>query len=416
MPRPDEILYAMRSGKEQSPELIEAFVKGVTDGSVSRPQAAAWLAWAFTRGLSDRETIALTRAMTDSGSILRWGEGPPLIDKHSTGGVGDKVSLVLAPLWAELGYRVPMISGRGLGHTGGTLDKLESIPGYRTDLDSASLTSILSSIGCFITGQTADLAPADRVLYALRNETCTVESVPLIVGSILSKKLASGVRKLVLDVKFGSGAFMTRTEDARALARALVRVSNGSGLPCHALLTDMDTPIGCAVGHALEVKESITVLEGKGPEDLRKLVLALAEDPRAEAVLASGAAAERFRKMVAAQGGRLGGKLQGAGTGVREVRAYRSGHVKRCDARAIGRAAFALGGGRLRAEDPIDYGVGIEIVAKRGAKVRAGDVLALVHHRDGRAAEEAMRGVREAYDLADAPAPEPPLVLERVTG
>lgn len=416
MPRPDELLYAMRTAKEQSAENITAFVRGVTDGSVSRAQASAWLAWAFTRGLTDAETIALTRAMTASGTVLRWGDGPPLIDKHSTGGVGDKVSLVLAPLWAELGYRVPMISGRGLGHTGGTLDKLESIPGFRTDIDPSKLTSILAEVGCFITGQTADLAPADRILYALRNETCTVESTPLIVGSILSKKLASGVHKLVLDVKFGSGAFMTRTEDARALARALVRVANGSGLPCHALLTDMDTPIGCAVGHALEVKEARAVLEGKGPDDLRRLVLALAEDPRAEAVLASGAAVERLRKMVAAQGGRLDGKLQGAGCGVREIRAYRSGFVRRCDARAIGRAAFVLGGGRLRAEDPLDYGVGVELVAKRGVKVRAGDVLATVHHRDGRAVEEAMRGVREAYELGDAPLPEPPLVLERVTG
>jgi pyrimidine-nucleoside phosphorylase len=415
MPRPDELLYAMRTGSEQPEENIRAFVRGIVDGSVSRPQAAAWLAWAYQRGLGEAETVALTRAMTESGTVLRWGEGPALVDKHSTGGVGDKVSLVLAPLWAELGYRVPMISGRGLGHTGGTLDKLESIEGFRTDLGPDKLSSILGSVGCFITGQTEDLAPADRILYALRNETCTVESIPLIVGSILSKKLASGIRRLVLDVKTGSGAFMQRTEDARARALALVRVAQGSGLPCHALLTDMDTPLGHAVGNTLEVKEAMDTLEGRGPADLRDLTLALADDPRAAEVLASGAAAERFRKMISAQGGRPG-MLKSSGCARQQVRAYRSGIVRRCDARAIARAAFALGAGRLRADDPIDPGVGVELVAKRGDPVKAGGVLAVVVHRAGRALEEASRAVREAYEIGDGPPRAIPLVLERVTG
>ncbi|MEQ1507016.1 MAG: thymidine phosphorylase, partial [Myxococcota bacterium] len=253
----DELLYAMRSGEPQPPDAIRAFVAGVVDGSVSRPQAAAWLAWAFVRGLTDDETVALTRAMTASGATLQWGDGPEIVDKHSTGGVGDKVSLVLAPLWAELGYRVPMVSGRGLGHTGGTLDKLESIPGYRTDLDEAGLRRVLADVGCFVSGQTASLAPADGVLYALRNETCTVESIPLIVGSILSKKLAAGVSRLVLDVKCGSGAFMQAEDDARALAAALVRVARGAGTTCSALVTSMDRPLGRAVGNALEVREAI---------------------------------------------------------------------------------------------------------------------------------------------------------------
>ena len=241
----DDILRVKRSGGRLTDEQVLGFVNGVVDGSVSRPQAAAWLAFAFTRGLDDGEAIALTRAMTDSGARLSWsGIDGPFIDKHSTGGVGDKVSLILAPLWAELGWKVPMISGRGLGHTGGTLDKLEAIHGYRTDLDDPSLRRCLVDIGCFISGQTAALAPADRILYALRNETQTVECIPLIVASILSKKLAEGLDRLVLDVKVGSGAFMKTLDDARALARALVRVGNGAGVSTRAVLTDMMMPFG----------------------------------------------------------------------------------------------------------------------------------------------------------------------------
>ncbi len=299
----DQILYSMRTGAVQPVENIHAFVEGVVDGSVSRPQAAAWLAWAFQRGLTDAETVALTRAMTHTGHVMRWPEGPELVDKHSTGGVGDKVSLILAPLWAELGKRVPMVSGRGLGHTGGTLDKLEAIPGYRTDLTDDELAVVLREVGAFISGQTASLAPADRVLYALRNETCTVESIPLIVGSILSKKLAEGVQRLVLDVKTGSGAFMTTPEASRALAEALVRVAQGAGVSCSAHFTAMDRPLGSAVGNALEVRESVDCLQGGGPDDLRELVVALADDPRAAEVLASGRAYPRFLAMVEGQGG-----------------------------------------------------------------------------------------------------------------
>lgn len=413
---PDELLYAMRTGEEQPPERIEAFVRGVVDGRVSRPQAAAWLAWAFTRGLTDAETVSLTRVMTESGTTLSWPDGPPLVDKHSTGGVGDKVSLVLAPLWAELGMRVPMISGRGLGHTGGTLDKLESIPGYRTDLQEADLVRILDQVGCFVTGQTATLAPADRVLYGLRNETCTVESIPLIVASILSKKLASGVRRLVLDVKYGSGAFMEHVDDARRLASALVRVARGSGLECHALLTGMHHPLGNTIGNALEVREAIETLEGGGPEDLRALTLALADHPRAAEVLASGAAAERFRRMIVAQGGDPDAALLGPGARTVGIVADRSGTVLAVDARGAGRAAFVLGAGRRRAEDAVDPGVGVTLLVKPGAEVRAGDDLAVLHHRDGHAMHEARSLLQGAVVVGDGPATLTPLVRERVVG
>jgi pyrimidine-nucleoside phosphorylase/thymidine phosphorylase len=415
MPTSDELLYAMRSGSEQPADAIEAFVRGVVDGSLSRPQAAAWLAWAYSRGLTDAETVALTRAMTRSGTTLSWGDGPEVVDKHSTGGVGDKVSLVLAPLWAELGYRVPMISGRGLGHTGGTLDKLEAIPGFRTDLDQDRLQAVLAQVGCFVSGQTASLAPADRVLYALRNETCTVESIPLIVGSILSKKLAAGVSRLVLDVKCGSGAFMVAEDDARALAGALVRVARGAGTDASAWITAMDQPLGGAVGNALEVEESIATLEGGGPADLRELVLVLAQDPRAEQVLASGAAAERFRRMVAAQGGDPDARLHGSGTTVVEVKADRSGVVRRMDARGVGRAAFVLGAGRRRAEDPVDPGVGAIVDRKVGDEVRPGDVLLRLHHRDGRDLEAALALVRDAVEIGE-PVVVPPLVRGRIPG
>jgi pyrimidine-nucleoside phosphorylase len=411
----DDLLVAMRAGVEQPPERIEAFVRGVVDGSVSRPQAAAWLAWAFQRGLTDAETVALTRSMTASGHVMRWPEGPTLIDKHSTGGVGDKVSLVLGPLWAELGLRVPMVSGRGLGHTGGTLDKLEAIPGYRTDLDDAELGSVLAAVGCFISGQTASVAPADRVLYALRNETCTVESIPLIVGSILSKKLAEGVERLVLDVKTGSGAFMKTLEASRALADALVRVARGSGVSCVAHITAMERPLGRAVGNAVEVREAADCLRGGGPEDLRALTVALAEHPRAAEVLASGRAYPRFLSMIEAQGGDPravdGGVLSGE-RGVSEVvvTADRSGVVQQVDAGGVGRAAFVLGAGRRRAEDPVDFGVGCLVHAKPGDAVRPGDPLVTLIHRDGCALEEARAMVASAVVIADGAPSVPPLL------
>ena len=385
----DALLSGMRDGEEQSTEAIEAFVHGVTHEAITRPQAAAWLAWAFARGLSDAETTALTRAMTHSGHTLSWPSGTPLVDKHSTGGVGDKVSLILAPLWAELGRRVPMISGRGLGHTGGTLDKLEGIPGYRCDLDEDRLAAILDDVGCFITGQTRALAPADRILYALRNETSTVSSIPLIVASILSKKLAEGVDSLVLDVKTGSGAFMDTLPKARALAEALVRVATGAGVECTAHITEMSRPLGEAVGNSLEVWESVLCLRGEGPADLRELVLALAGDAAAAEVLDSGRALERFRRMVEAQGGDPAsidalGTLRQTDTTTRVIPAAEAGFVQRVDALGVGKAAFVLGAGRPHADAPVDYGVGVMVHVKPGDTVDVGQPVFTVHHRDNR--------------------------------
>lgn len=408
----DDILRARRIGAPLTDDQVLAFVRGVVDGTVSRPQAAAWLAFTFVRGLDDRETVALTRAMTDSGHRLAWpGLDGPFIDKHSTGGVGDKVSLVLAPLWAELGWRVPMISGRGLGHTGGTLDKLEAIPGYRTDLDEPALRRALAEVGCFINGQTAALAPADRILYALRNETQTVECIPLIVASILSKKLAEGLDRLVLDVKVGSGAFMKSLDDARALAEALCRVGTGAGVRTEALLTDMSQPLGRACGNALEVEESIDCLRGGGPVDLRALTVRLAGHPDAAAVLASGRAYERFERMVAAHGGRLGELDRGA---VEEevLLAEADGVVTRCDAWQVGRAAFVLGAGRLRAEDAVHPGVGVVVEKKVGDRVQRGEPLARMFHA-GRQLERARAELSAAFAVGEA-ATAVPLVLGSV--
>ncbi len=408
----DTILQAKRAGKALSSAQIDRFVAGVVDGSVSRAQAAAWLAFAFTRGLNDHEAVALTRAMTASGTVLSWPRGSRIIDKHSTGGVGDKVSLVLAPLWAELGYRVPMISGRGLGHTGGTLDKLESIPGFRTDLDDAALGRMLDDVGCFMNGQTSALAPADRILYALRNETQTVECIPLIVASILSKKLAEGLDDLVLDVKCGSGAFMKSREDARALAVALCRVGNGAGVRTSATLTDMEQPLGVAVGNGPEVEESIACLQGGGPASLRELTVKLARDPRAAAVLASGAAYERFARMVHGHGGDLSAFSL---TGVKEhvLVAPRGGWLARCDALAVGLAVFRLGAGRLRAEDPVDPAVGARVWHRIGDRVEAGEPLLTLLYRDGRL-DAARAELNDAFEVADSPVAARPICLEEV--
>jgi pyrimidine-nucleoside phosphorylase len=383
----DRFLEARREGRTHAPEEIRAFVEAVLSGGVTRAQTAAWLAFAFLRPLSPDETVALTRAMTDTGAVLSWEGLPgPFIDKHSTGGVGDKVSLVLAPLWAELGLRVPMISGRGLGHTGGTLDKLEAIPGFRTDLPADRLRDVLEGVGCFMNGQTGEVAPADRILYALRNETCTVASVPLITASILSKKLSEGIEALVLDVKVGSGAFMKDLPSARTLAESLVRVGKLSGVRTRALLTDMSCPLGRKVGNACEVREVVDCLRGEGPEDLRELTLSLAGHPRAREVLASGAAWPRFLRMVEAHGGdrralETPGSMEGS---VKEtvVRARRKGWVWSFDALSVGMAAFRLGAGRLSADSPIHPGVGVELLRKPGEPVDEGEAVARIWHAD----------------------------------
>lgn len=416
----DDLLRSMRDGQRQSREDIEAFVRGATDGSISRPQAAAWVAWAYSRTLDDDETVALTEAMTASGEVLSWPDGAEVWDKHSTGGVGDKASLVLAPMMIACGRRVPMLSGRGLGHTGGTLDKLESIPGFRTDLTTEQMRDQLDRLGGFLCGQTPQIAPADRVLYALRDEIQAVPSIPLIVGSILSKKLAAGVQRLVLDVKTGSGAFMETDERALALADALVRVAQAHGVRTRALVTEMDRALGVAVGNSLEVAECIDALKGGGPADLRALCVALCEDaPDAEATLDDGRALEVFRRIVEAQGGDPRvvddpGLLAGAGCDEQVVEAGRDGIVQRADAFDLGVASVRLGANRLRAGDPIDPGVGLKVHVDPGDVVVKGQPLVTLVHRAGHGLDAARALVEHAVKVGDAPVTPRPLVHARL--
>ena len=394
-----EILQAKRDGQCLSEAQIRSFIGGVVDGSVTRPQTAAFLSFVFWRGMTVEETVALTMAMVESGDRLDWSElDGPFVDKHSTGGVGDKVSLVLAPLWAELGCRVPMISGRGLGHTGGTLDKLESIPGYKTDLEPDELRHILAEVGCFISGQTGTLAPADRILYALRNETSTVPSIPLITASILSKKLAEGIDELVLDVKWGSGAFMQTHEAARELADMLCRVGRGAGVMTRAVLTDMNQPLGRTVGNAIEVEEAVACLKGEGPGDLAALTLDLIGDGRARQILQSGAAYERFCRMVSAQGGDPEASLLGAGCKDRVVCAPADGTVTGCDALKIGKAAFVLGAGREHASQPVHPGVGLYLHKKVGERVAKGEPIVTMRVAQT-GVERAESLVRDAFQV-----------------
>jgi len=411
-----EIILRKREGRELTVEELEYMVLGFLDGRVEDYQMSAFLMATFFKGATDAETEALTRIMLESGDVLDMsGVAGPKVDKHSTGGVGDKLSLIIAPVAAAVGVRVPMLSGRGLGHTGGTLDKLESIPGMRTDFPPDEFARLVADVGMAIVGQSPRLAPADRRMYALRDVTATVECVPLIVGSILSKKLAAGLDALVLDVKVGRGAFMGDLERARTLASALVRTATRLGLPSTAVLTDMASPLGRTVGNALEVRESIEVLKGAGPSDVRETSLILASRMILMAGLASGIdeasdvavgalddgrALEVFGRFVSAQGGDAGvvddpDMLPGADA-VLEVVATGEGFVTAIDALTIGLAATSLGAGRRTVEEAVDPGVGIEIVARVGAAVSAGDVVALVH---GRRQDEA-RGAAERVGLA----------------
>jgi thymidine phosphorylase len=433
-----ELIRKKRDGGELSEEEIEFLVAGIADGSVTDAQVGALAMAIVLRGMSAAERIALTGAKTRSGEVLDWSDAGlpgPALDKHSTGGVGDKVSLLLAPIVAACGGAVPMISGRGLGHTGGTLDKLESIPGYDAAPDPAAFRRAVQRAGCAIVGQTAELAPADRRLYGIRDATGTVESIHLIVASILSKKLAAGLDALVMDVKVGSGAFMPRLEDARELAAAIVEVARGNGLPTAALLTDMDRVLGRTAGNAVEVRESIDALTGAGiDERLREVTLALSaellvlggEEPdsaaaraAAEHALDSGAAAERFAAMVAELGGPSdlldapAGHLPTAAVRV-EVEPAEPGVVSSVDVRAVGLAVVALGGGRVRESDPVDHSVGLTDVAAPGERVGPGErPLAVVHAADPDAAERCAGAVRGAYVVGGAPrGTAPPPVLE----
>ncbi len=413
-----DIILKKRDGGALSRDEIRFFVSGVTTGELPDYQASALLMAVLLRGMSADETAWLTDAMVHSGLRLDLSDIPGVkVDKHSTGGVGDKTSLVLAPLAAACGVPVPMMSGRGLGHTGGTLDKLESIPGFRVNLSLDEMRVALLRAGCVMIGQTAQIAPADRRLYALRDVTGTVESIPLISASIMSKKIAEGIDALVLDVKTGSGAFMKTESDSRRLAESLVAIGNASGVKSEAIITRMDSPLGRAVGNGLEVVECLEVLKGRGPADLvdlsvelaaRMLVLGGVAANRAEAqqevrgAIASGAGLERFRRIIEQQGGDPHvvddyGRIAAAPE--RDVvRAPRQGFLAGLDAALVGRASVALGAGRDRVEDSIDPAAGIMVVVKPGVELRAGDPVLELHYRDrarlGAAAALAARAIK----------------------
>jgi thymidine phosphorylase len=389
---------------------------------VAHEQASALLMAIVWRGLADRELTQWTAAMIASGERLDLSSIPePTVDKHSTGGVGDKVSLPLAPIVAACGAAVPMLSGRGLGHTGGTLDKLETIPGFRTDLSSAEMVSVLEQRGCVICAAGAGLAPADKKLYALRDVTGTVESIPLIASSIMSKKIAEGTSALVLDVKVGSGAFLPDVSQARALAETMVALGDAHGVKTSALLTNMETPLGRAAGNALEVTESLEILAGRGAEDVTELTFALGEimlelagvegDPRA--AVRSGAALERFRAMVRAQGGNPDAPLPEAPERM-VFEAGASGFLTRLDTRAVGICAWRLGAGRARKEHPVSPGAGVVCLKKPGDEVSASEPLLELHADDPARFAAALKALEGAVDIAPEPGEPSALVLERI--
>src|SRR3954452_24029393 len=421
---PNEVIRRKRDGAELSPQEIGFLVGGIAGGGLSDAQVGALAMALFLRGMSAGERVALTRAMRDSGTVLEWDLDRPVLDKHSTGGVGDKVSLILAPVLAACGAAVPMISGRGLGHTGGTLDKLDAIPGYASTPSIEVIRRVVGEAGCAIVGQTADLAPADRRLYAVRDATGTVESIPLIVASILSKKLAEGLDALVLDVKTGSGAFMAEREDAEALARALVEVANGAGVKTSALITDMNEVLGTTAGNALEVSEEVDYLTGaaRAPR-LHEVTVALAaalldgDRARVQRVLDDGSAAERFGAMVSALGGPSdfveNPRLPEAGV-TRPVAPARPGYVTSVDARAVGLVVTGLGGNRRREDDTIDPGVGLSRIAPIGAEVGPDRPLAIVHARGDAIAVEAATALVNAVRVGPEAPPQRPVLLGRV--
>ena len=429
-----ELISAKRDGNALTADDLRHLIAAYLDGGMADYQMSAFLMAVFFRGLDDAETVALTEAMLHSGKVLDLSGVPGTkVDKHSTGGVGDKVSICLAPLVAACGVPVPMVSGRGLGHTGGTLDKLEAIPGFRTDLSTDDFARIVGEVGTCMIGQTKDIAPADKRIYALRDVTATVECIPLIVASILSKKLAEGIDGLVLDVKVGRGAFMKDEARARALATALVRVGTRAGKRVVALLTDMSAPLGSSIGNALETREALDVLRGRGPADLVECTYALAAEmlvlggaskdvasARVDIVRAveSGAGARVMEKMIAAQGGdaRVVGdpsRLEVASVVV-PVTAARAGYVCAIDALEMGLTAVSMGAGRTRVDQKVDPAVGIVIDAKPGARVAAGDPLARLHVRAEGDATKVAERVRAAFTIDDAPPTILPLVIGRI--
>lgn len=436
--RPQEIIRKKRDGNVLSRDEIEFFVNGVARGELADYQTSALLMAIFLNGMNADEQFALTEAMLNSGTRLNFSDiNAPKADKHSTGGVGDKTSLVIAPLAAAAGLAVPMISGRGLGHTGGTLDKLESIPGYKVGLTLEEFRSVLKRVGFAMMGQTSDIAPADRKLYSLRDATSTVEAIPLIVASIMSKKLAAGLDALVLDVKTGSGAFMRERSRARELASELVKTGNAFGVKTQALITDMNQPLGHTVGNSLEVLECIKILRGESSarampvqelsvELTARMVQQAGLEPsievartRVNGLLRSGHALELFRKNVEAQGGdpRICDdpeKLLDLTAKAVRIESSSNGFVTSIDTFAIGNAVAALGGGRVRIEDPIDPAVGYAVEAGLGDELKQGDVLGFIYCRDNVSPEEVIAQVRAAYTISDVPPSNVPELIKEV--
>lgn len=443
--RASDIIRKKRDGGELSKEEIGFFVGGLVSSSVPDYQASALLMAVFLRGMTNAETLFLTEAMLNSGARLDTaGVKGVKVDKHSTGGVGDKTSIILAPLMAAMDIKVPMVSGRGLGHTGGTLDKLESVPGLETDLSPAELLENLREPGFFMVGQSETFVPADRILYALRDVTATVESIPLIAASIMSKKLAEGIDGLVLDVKTGSGAFMKRLEDARALARTLVNIGNSMGVRTVALITGMDQPLGKTVGNSLEIKECITALKGKGAPDLMELTLTLAawmlniadsigdeaalrplsefamKNYQHEAMeyIEKGDAFRKFVGFVDAQGGdpevAFKPNLLPSASGTAQIKAGTEGFIRRLDAEAVGMASMLLGAGRQRAEDAIDPAAGIVLNRKVGDRVQADEPIAMFHCADEKRLADAEEAFRSGLEIGSQEPTLRPLVIETV--
>ncbi len=426
-----DIIRAKRDGEALSREAIESFVRGVTDGSWEDYQAAALLMAIVLKGMNAVETGWLTDAMARSGDRVTLDHIPGVkVGKHSTGGVGDKVSIVLAPLAASCGVVVPKMSGRGLGHTGGTLDKLESIPGFRIELSLDEYKRILGEVGCCLISQTENIAPADKKLYALRDVTATIESLPLIAASVMSKKLAEGSTALVLDVKCGRGAFMQKPNDARALARALVSIGTAAGLRTEAFITRMDTPLGRAVGNSVEIAECIDVLSGRGPADLTALIIKLASrmvllgekaasdedaEKKVRDALASGAAREKLKQMITWQGGDAGvvddtGRLPKAAR-THHLTATRGGFVQSLDALLVGRTAVALGAGRDKKGDAVDLSAGILLHKKPGDAISAGEPIMELRYNDEARLKTALGLASQAAVIGDTAPPDAPLVI-----
>ncbi|HZQ82384.1 MAG TPA: thymidine phosphorylase [Gaiellaceae bacterium] len=431
MIRAAELIQRKRDGEELPDDELSGLVLGYARGEVPDYQMAAFCMAVYFRGLSPHETYVLTDAMIRSGETIDMGAalGRKVVDKHSTGGVGDKTSLAVAPIVAACGVPLGKMSGRGLGHTGGTLDKLESIPGYRTELSLDEFIAQVRDVGCAIIGQTGDLVPADKLLYGLRDVTATVDQLSLIAASIMSKKLAGGAQAIVLDVKVGNGAFMRTLEDARRLSETMISLGQQAGREVVCLLTDMEQPLGAAVGNSLEVREALDTVRGRGPTDFSELVLdacgkllALSDlgvdeaegRRRAEAAVADGSAQATWRRWIEAQGGTADESALPDAPVVAEVTAPRDGYVRELVAIAVGNAAVHLGAGRRTKEDGVDHAVGIVCRAKRGARVEQGEVLAEVHARDEAGAGVAVREVLAAYELGDEPARERPVLLEVV--